>query len=226
MNIYGYGVLKMRNIYLLALLAAIVMSSSALASAQFDVPGGAPKVPAGQRWSSTPGAPDASAVQKMQADERRYQAGGALAFLNMLESKHNLEKHRSENVGVVEILEGMTGANVLKDQVSTMARDLPTDPQTRMQVALLNKALSDRHDIYKGLYDIYLNPKKSMPAVSFEEQLRSNMNNIELIQSTLLSQVSKQPGVKVEKLRSMKDSFKAMNQSLDLQYDNLLMAVR
>ncbi len=210
----------MRNIYRIALFAGLISVSNLTATQPmegFDLGGTRPKTSA----LPTDGSQSQFEIQNRNANNIR---------LKQLESLLLLEKRSakgfSNGEGITEVLEAMTGTNVIKNKLAETTKNFAKSQEAQRYNKLIVDKLEQRHDIYKDIYSRFGEKPRALPAFSYEDQLNSNLSTLQQIQDSYIKTLRTDTKINQKDVDKLDSYFKSTNWSLENQLTNLLLAIQ
>jgi hypothetical protein len=206
------------KIYLLSGIGFLFLSTSVLAVED--------DLPKQGRSISTAGRIEPYRIAEDQA-AKENRTTAARQRTRQIEALMHLDNRAGQGIGITETLEAMTGTNKAIDTVRRLTVGLPKTERTTMQLNLLTDTLKRRNDIYKKLMDRLWDPwRNPAPAVTYEEQLTENYDQIQEIQKSYLAELKKDPQVRASTLGILEGALKDMNMSLERHYENLTLSLK
>jgi len=151
-------------------------------------------------------------------------------LLKQLESLLLLEKRASKGFssghGITEVLEAMTGTNVIKNKLADITKNFAKNPAAQKYDKLILENLNQRHDIYRDIYSRFGEAPRPLPAFTYEDQLSSNLDTLQQIQNGYIKTLRSDTKISQKDVDKLDSFFKSSNWSLENEYENLLLSIQ
>ncbi len=197
---------NVKSIYLLASLAAVMVSSNAMAShahMHHEVPSRGLRVPAETGPSHIP-------------------LASAHPELQRLVGANLLEQPLKGQAGKAEADAAISGADAQKANINVLHQAMPKDHATGKAYQGVANTLAARSELFKDIRGRYDHSPQKFRGSTYEKQLADNMISLKKSQKEYIDAVKLKAPQSVQKLN---ETFKDMNEALEKEYLNLLKAL-